>query len=116
VRPALYRDSAAALAQSVRNHVDFLIANCRLAPDADATLHIVIARLLNAAAALQEDPASPAGLPQVQQTLHPYPPYFAHPGWREADGISRNSAPTVAGRSGIACATGRDCVYELQLR
>lgn len=64
-QPALDPDSAAALAQSVRDQVDFLIANCRLEPDGDATPHVFIARLLNAAAALQEDPASPVGLPQI---------------------------------------------------
>lgn len=80
--PALDADSAAALAQSVRAQVDFLIANCRLEPDADATLHVFIAQLLNAAAALQKDPASSEGLPQLQETLGEYPHYFAHPGWQ----------------------------------
>ena len=78
-RPALDRDLAASLARSVRDQVNFLIANCRLEPDADATLHVFIARLLHAAAALEEDPASSAGLPQMQHTLHEYPKYFAHP-------------------------------------
>ena len=79
--PALDADSAAALARSVRGQVDFLIANCRLEPDADATLHVFIAQLLGAAAALEKDPASAEGLPQLQETLREYPHYFAHPGW-----------------------------------
>lgn len=79
--PALDADSAAALAQSIQKQVDFLIANCRLEPDADATLHVFIAQLLNAAAALRKDPASAEGLPQLQETLRTYPQYFAHPGW-----------------------------------
>lgn len=79
-------DAASSLAQTVRDQVDFLIANCRLEPDADATLHVFIGRLLNAAAALQADPASPEGLPKMQETLREYPHYFAHPGWPpEAD-------------------------------
>lgn len=81
-RPALDTDSAAALARSVRDQVDFLIANCKLEPDADATLHVFIARLLNAAAAVQKDPASSKGLPELQQVLREYPHYFAHPGWQ----------------------------------
>ena len=80
--PVLDADSAAALAQSVRGQVDFLVANCRLEPDADATLHVFIAQLLKAAAALQENPASTLALSQMQQTLREYPRYFAHPGWQ----------------------------------
>ena len=82
VLPVLDADSAAALVQSVRDQINFLIANCRLEPDADATLHVFIAQLLNAAAALQENPASSLALSQMQQTLREYPHYFAHPGWQ----------------------------------
>lgn len=80
--PVLDADSAAELAQSVQGQVDFLIANCRLEPDADATLHVFIAQLLKAAAELQENPASTLALAQMHQTLREYPRYFAHPGWR----------------------------------
>lgn len=79
--PELDFESAAALAGTVRDQIKFLVANCRLEPDADATLHVIIAQLLNAAAALEADPASPEGLPQMRRTLHEYPRYFAHPGW-----------------------------------
>jgi hypothetical protein len=80
--PTLNATSAAALAQSVRGQVDFLIANCRLEPEADATLHVFIGQLLNASGALEKNPASAEGLPQLQETLREYPHYFAHPGWR----------------------------------
>ncbi len=73
--------AATALAQTVEDQVAFLIANCRLEPAADATLHVLIARLLGAANALRADPASPDGLPAMQETLDLYPRYFAHPGW-----------------------------------
>ncbi len=73
--------AAAALAQSVEDQVAFLIAHCRLEPAADATLHVLIARLLGAAHALRTDPATPDGLPVMLDTLDLYPRYFAHPGW-----------------------------------
>ena len=73
--------AATALAQTVEDQVGFLIANCRLEPAADATLHVLIARLLGAANALRADPASPDGLPVMLDTLELYPRYFAHPGW-----------------------------------
>lgn len=73
--------AATALAQTVEDQVAFLIANCQLEPAADATLHVLIARLLGAAAALRADPAAPDGLPVMLDTLDLYPRYFAHPGW-----------------------------------
>ena len=73
--------AADALAQSVEDQVAFLIAHCRLEPAADATLHVLIARLLGAAHALRTDPATPDGLPVMLDTLDLYPRYFAHPGW-----------------------------------
>lgn len=82
---ALDAAAAAALVMSVRDQINFLIANCQLEPEADATLHVFIAQLLGAAAALEADPASPAGLPQLQETLRQYPRYFAHPGWVSPD-------------------------------
>jgi hypothetical protein len=79
--PALDADTAAELAQVVRGQDDYLIANCRLEPDADVTLHVFIGQLLNAASALQKNPASADGLPRMQETLREYPNYFAHPEW-----------------------------------
>lgn len=88
-RSALDTEAAAALARAVRGEVDFLIANCRLEPDADATLHVFLAQLLSAAAALEKNPAAAGGLPQLRQTLREYPHYFAHPGWQAESGTTR---------------------------
>ena len=72
---------AAGLANSVRDDVSFLLANCRLAPEADANLHLLIGRLLTGAAALERDPVSAEGMPQLLGVLRDYPRYFAHPDW-----------------------------------
>lgn len=78
-------DSAAALADAVEEQVAFLIANCELEPAADATLHVLIARMLSAASMLRADPASAEGLPRLREVLHDYPRYFDHPGWPATD-------------------------------
>lgn len=80
-QPELDAAAAAHTAQQVEDGVAYLIANCRLEPEADAALHALIAGLLSGAAALREDPASETGLPRLQAMLEAYPRYFAQPGW-----------------------------------
>lgn len=84
-RAALDAPAADRLATTVEERVAFLIANCRLAPEADATLHVLIGGLLRAAAAVRVDPASADGLPAMRETLRAYPRYFEHPGWVPID-------------------------------
>lgn len=70
-----------ALAAAVEGEVQFMIANCRLAPEPDAALHALIGRMLGAAEALRADPASADGLPQLAAALHDYGATFDHPNW-----------------------------------
>lgn len=76
------RQNSPDLAQIIRQQVDYLIANCKLEPEADATLHGIIARLLAGADALEKNPASIEGMENIRQALHQYPEYFDHPGWQ----------------------------------
>ncbi len=82
---ALGASAADRLATTVEERVAFLIANCKLPPEADATLHVLIGELLHAAAALRLDPASADGLPAMLETLRAYPRYFDHPDWAPID-------------------------------
>lgn len=70
-----------ALAAAVEGEVQFMIVNCRLAPEPDAALHALIGRLLGAAEAMRVDPSSADGLPQLAAALHDYGASFDHPGW-----------------------------------
>jgi hypothetical protein len=70
-----------ALAAAVEGDVQFMIANCRLAPEPDAALHVLIGRLLGAANTLRTDPLSADGLPQLEAVLNDYGATFDHPGW-----------------------------------
>jgi hypothetical protein len=71
----------AELADAVDEAVAFLFANCRLEPEADANLHILLARVMVASAALREDGESGEGLLGLIAALEDYPRYFDHPGW-----------------------------------
>ena len=78
----LSQKDAAALATAIRDQVSYLVANCRLEPRADATLHVLIAELLGGAGEIERDPASNEGLPRISHALQQYPEYFDHPGWK----------------------------------
>jgi hypothetical protein len=89
--PAIHANRAMAvqygeLAAAVRKDVAYIVANCRLAPDADAILHLVIAELLAGADAMEAKGANPeAGADKVMQALDDYGHYFDHPGWQLLD-------------------------------
>jgi len=82
---------ARALADGVRHQVDELIRNCKLEPEADAALHVLIADLLQGAAELVGEPPSAEGLARIQNAINQYARYFSHPGW-EAGGIAEPAA------------------------
>jgi len=72
---------AAALATEVEAGILHMVRNCRLPPDADANLHILLGQLSSASQANKVDPASADGLPKLLEALDRYPRYFSHPGW-----------------------------------
>ena len=76
---------AATLATAIETQVAYLVANCRLEPQADAALHAIIARLLQGAAALKVDPQDTAALATLRQALQEYPRQFDDPGWTNAE-------------------------------
>lgn len=80
-------DASAAekLAARVDERFQYMVANCKLAPEADVALHALLAQLMAAARAAQEDPASPEAVAHMQQLLAvEYPRYFDHAGWNPA--------------------------------
>jgi hypothetical protein len=79
-------DQYAALAGKVNGEVASIVQNCKLPPEADAQLHLVVAELLAGADAMQgkDKEATPrAGAERVAKALNQYGQFFEHPGWRK---------------------------------
>jgi hypothetical protein len=70
-----------AMADTITDAVIDVVANCKLSPAADATLHVIITDLLSGAGLLAENPASGDGIELIAKALRLYPEYFDHPGW-----------------------------------
>lgn len=71
------------LANMIEKSTGFMVANCKLKPDADATLHVLLGQLLEAAAAIRINPHSDNGMPRIHAALETYPHYFSHSGWKQ---------------------------------
>lgn len=75
------------LAKRTETQIAFMVKNCKLAPDADAQLHLVIAELGAAAEAMAgKDKAQSRqqGALQLVRALETYGEFFDHPGWSES--------------------------------
>ena len=90
---------ANALASTVTGQVQFLLANCKLAPAADAQLHLVIGQMMSAAEAMVGDAASDEGVPRLHAAVRLYGNYFEHPGLHEHTGAPHHAdgEPAPAG-------------------
>jgi len=76
----------AALAEELDSQLRFLFANCRLPPDADAQLHVLLAQVADAASALGEAGEAAPGMHALHRALKMYGDYFRHPGWSDEFG------------------------------
>jgi hypothetical protein len=77
-------EQAAEQAAGIQAHVRDIIANCKLAPDADAALHLIIAPLMQHAAALQADPAKLEAIAPMREALAAYARQFDDPQFADA--------------------------------
>lgn len=84
-------EMAGQLAGQVEAHVRAIIANCKLAPEADAALHAIIVPLLQQAAALKQDPGNLTAIPPMRDALARYARQFDDPGF--ATGMPRTDPP-----------------------
>lgn len=80
LKAAQYR----ALAKQTNTQIAFIVANCKLAPEADAQLHLIIAELGAAAETMAGDGKAQSrqeGAMRLHQALETYGNFFDHPGW-----------------------------------
>lgn len=74
-------NDARALAAIVEAEVAFMIANCKLPPQPDAALHILIGRMLSSVTELRKSPPDAEAVSDLAFVLHDYAQAFDHPGW-----------------------------------
>jgi hypothetical protein len=75
----------AALAAKVEVEVGNIVTNCKLPPEADAALHVVLGQLAEGTGTMagRTPGAQPRkGLLQVVAAVNEYGRYFEHPGWK----------------------------------
>jgi hypothetical protein len=74
-----------ALAKKVNGELAFIVKNCKLDPQADAMLHLVLADIIAGAdgmAGKDKGLGRREGALKIVQALESYAAYFDHPGWR----------------------------------
>ena len=74
-----------ALARKTSNEVAHIVANCKLDPQDDAQLHLIIADILSGVEAMQgktKGTQRQTGAITVLGALEKYDVFFDHPGWK----------------------------------
>lgn len=69
------------LASELRSQVRYLLANCKLEPQADAALHGILAELLESAQRLEAGVSASEEHDALHAALAAYGQQFQHPGW-----------------------------------
>ena len=70
-----------AVATQIQQQIAYMVANCKLQPQADAALHLIIAQLAAGAQALKDHPADLSPVPPMRQALQQYPRQFDDSTW-----------------------------------
>jgi len=71
-----------ALAGKVEKHLVDIMAQCKLPPDADAQLHILLVELFGGVETMKKGGDRKKGAARILRALESYPAYFDHPGWK----------------------------------
>jgi len=82
-----------ALAKQTNTQIAFMVANCKLAPEADAQLHLIIAELGAAAEAMAGDNKKQSrqeGAMRLDHALETYGSFFDHPGWSASAAVHKH--------------------------
>lgn len=74
----LSREQAGELARAVEQNVSFIVENCRLPPEPDAALHVLIGRMMAAAGQLKSEAPPDEAVTQLVRVLQDYRDAFDH--------------------------------------
>lgn len=77
------KELAVQLADQITGHVNTIIVNCKLPPDADAALHNIIGPLLQDASALKADPGRKDAVAGMRAALDQYAHTFDDPAFSQ---------------------------------
>lgn len=72
------------IATKVDSQIQFLIKNCKLPEDADAQLHVLVAKMVGAAHKMKDSSElsdRKVGFFEVVEAVNTYGDYFDHPNW-----------------------------------
>jgi hypothetical protein len=69
------------LAKAVEGQIEFMVANCKLPPEADQQLHLVLGEVMEGADKIARPDARDSGARQLLAALNAYGQHFDHPGW-----------------------------------
>lgn len=70
--------NAREVAQTVEQNVRYIVENCKLEPEADAALHVIIGQMMGAATQLKADASREHGVIQLNDALATYRKTFDH--------------------------------------
>ena len=78
----LAEEKYAALAKKVTNEVNYMVENCKLEPEADAQLHLIIADLMEGSTAMESKTNAQDGAVKVIGAIENYVTYFNDPDFK----------------------------------
>lgn len=70
------------LAKTLEQQLSYLFENCKLAPEADAQLHILLAKIMQGVDKMKNSAKPKQGAILIIQSLNNYPVYFNDPNWQ----------------------------------
>lgn len=70
------------LASDIQGQVDFMIQNCKLAPEVDEQFHVVLAEVIDGVSELEGKVEPRRGAVRIVKALDAYGAHFEHPNWQ----------------------------------
>lgn len=71
-----------ALADGINNDITYMVQNCKLEPEADAQLHLIIADLAEGTTAMKDKTSAQHGAEKVMGAIEKYATYFDDPDFK----------------------------------
>lgn len=73
------------LAGGLSEWVDYMTANCKLEPEVDAQLHVILEQIIDGAARMESGAKPMVGAAKVLGAMNLYGRHFDHPGWQQIE-------------------------------